>query len=466
MDQQKKNIKYIFDELVSLIRSTLFFRFSEEAQVLASFEKLKRKGQKMKAARKKRTETNSFQQDLWTKIFSIASLAAVLQCDKGALRYDTPRKRNCLNRHVITGVPSKNNPTKKVISLMICNDEFIDSLPEITDIFVDATFDSVPRLNGVYQLLTVMVKIRDESIIPVIWVLMPNKSTGCYIHVWKYLKSTFPNFNPKKAMMDFELAERNSLKKIFPNVNIFGCYFHYAKCLLKNAVKCGFALKMGNKMKRPYEHYFLRQFMALSLLPQDKIASAYRKLRKSAELTFPGNPGLKKFLRYYERMWMSPNSRYKIHDFCVHGQKRRTNNVVENFHSRLSILFRKKPSPRDFIRGLITLMKENHVELRRSEMGIPRIQCSPKPAQRRREKIVQIALKYSETPNWKTEIFLKLIATTKDYKRKDNSSSNCFGPTIEELLQPHYDSAVDDEWRRRMYQTAESLLLKRTRKNK
>lgn len=54
------------------------------------------------------------------------------------------------------------------ISVIFGDPEFIDSLSESTDIFVDATFKVVPAINGAYQLLTVMANFHDHVSIYVI----------------------------------------------------------------------------------------------------------------------------------------------------------------------------------------------------------------------------------------------------------------------------------------------------------
>lgn len=110
----------------------------------------------------------------------------------------------------------------------------------------------------------------------------------------------------------------------------------------------GFALKMQNKTKRPEARKIIKYMIALALLPVDKIPETYGKIKRQALEMFPKNPGLLKFLKYYEKVWMSEKSRYKPHDFRVHGQIHRTNNAVESYHAQLAKLFDKKPTPKKF----------------------------------------------------------------------------------------------------------------------
>lgn len=141
-------------------KPTFAFSFSEEAQVLAPFKKLQRKGQRIKAARKGRNINP--RKGLWKDIISLATFASVLQGNPNALHYETPGGSHSLNHHVITGNATKKNPTNKGVSLLICDDKWVKSLPNITDIYVDGTFDSIPRMTGAYQLFTVMAKIKNR----------------------------------------------------------------------------------------------------------------------------------------------------------------------------------------------------------------------------------------------------------------------------------------------------------------
>ena len=50
-----------------------------------------------------------------------------------------------------------------------------------------------------------------------------------YIALLEHLKITFSHFIPKVVVSDFEIAIRNAFIKIFPNVKLLGCYFHYAQ---------------------------------------------------------------------------------------------------------------------------------------------------------------------------------------------------------------------------------------------
>jgi frataxin-like iron-binding protein CyaY len=78
---------------------------------------------------------------------------------------------------------------------------------------------------------------------------MSNKSFELYEHVFQYIKYLLDKFNinidwkEKYVMMDFEKASRKAFNKTFPEAHLWGCYFHYAKALWKNAKKQGLVKK-------------------------------------------------------------------------------------------------------------------------------------------------------------------------------------------------------------------------------
>ena len=60
---------------------------------------------------------------------------------------------------------------------------------------------------------------------------MPNKEKETYEKVWESLIELFDNFNPEICVSDFEDAIRSSLKKVFPGIDLVGCWFHYIKVI-------------------------------------------------------------------------------------------------------------------------------------------------------------------------------------------------------------------------------------------
>lgn len=57
---------------------------------------------------------------------------------------------------------------------------------------------------------------------------MNHKSEAAYDSVFKVIFKDFETFN-KVIMTDFEIATRNSFKKVMPLADIRGCHFHHVQ---------------------------------------------------------------------------------------------------------------------------------------------------------------------------------------------------------------------------------------------
>ena len=80
---------------------------------------------------------------------------------------------------------------------------------------------------------------KTEIFIPGIFILMNTKLENIYSDILKYINTELleKNINNKNTTFtcDFETAIINSIRSVFKNVRIIGCYFHYKQSLLRNA---------------------------------------------------------------------------------------------------------------------------------------------------------------------------------------------------------------------------------------
>lgn len=67
------------------------------------------------------------------------------------------------------------------------------------------------------------------QVVPFAWVLMSSRTTTAYNAVFEGLKEINPNYSPSVVMCDYERALQKSLKESFPDVKVFGCFFHFAQ---------------------------------------------------------------------------------------------------------------------------------------------------------------------------------------------------------------------------------------------
>jgi len=84
---------------------------------------------------------------------------------------------------------------------------------------------------------------------------MTNQTEKSYTELFTVLSSDLQKLNENiflrkndnvwsSVMCDFEKSLRSALKENFPNTNIYGCYFHYAKAIWAKLKKCGFLQKL------------------------------------------------------------------------------------------------------------------------------------------------------------------------------------------------------------------------------
>ncbi|XP_031338353.1 uncharacterized protein LOC116167424 [Photinus pyralis] len=96
--------------------------------------------------------------------------------------------------------------------------------------YADGTFSIAPPLfSQVYTLMGVI----NNGVHPICYALLPNKMRGTYQRMFELLKELLPNLNPLAINCDFEHAAFTAMKTSFPNVNIYGCFFHMAQNMKK-----------------------------------------------------------------------------------------------------------------------------------------------------------------------------------------------------------------------------------------
>lgn len=124
-----------------------------------------------------------------------------------------------------------------------------NALQSMNLFFVDGTFFSIAR--PFYQLYTIHADIGSTAdktvIVPIIFVLLPDKCQSTYVHMFEMIKDNIPEFQPKKIKIDLETAAINAIKEVFPLVDISGCFFHFHKALWKKGKQTGVVNVPGGK---------------------------------------------------------------------------------------------------------------------------------------------------------------------------------------------------------------------------
>ena len=99
-------------------------------------------------------------------------------------------------------------------------------------IYIDGTFITTKEF---YQLLIILFYDKlTKTKIPAVYILTNNKYLNFYIKIFKKIKNliTIENsvkLNWKSITIDYESSLIESVNKVFNNIHIIGCMFHYIK---------------------------------------------------------------------------------------------------------------------------------------------------------------------------------------------------------------------------------------------
>ena len=137
---------------------------------------------------------------------------------------------------VVTENKKKNGVIERQRSIFCATDTELKWLRKLKHAKLDGTFKIVK--GPFYQLVTLHSLVnaghRSESV-PCGYFIMSGKSQADYIGVFEKLKAFMEEdgnaWNIKSAMMDYDLALRNALKKVFNGIKLQGCWFHYCQAI-------------------------------------------------------------------------------------------------------------------------------------------------------------------------------------------------------------------------------------------
>ncbi|KAE9542890.1 hypothetical protein AGLY_002801, partial [Aphis glycines] len=207
----------------------------------------------------------------------------------------------------------------------------LEVLCGINTIFVDGTFRSCP--NFFYQLFTIHDLV-EESYIPLVFFLLPNKETETYVCLFEHTINSCAQyqliFSPDEVFIDFEIAIHTAAKLVWPKIVIRGCRFHLGQNWWKKIQALG--LVNTYKTLNSEKSNFLKYFFGLPFLRPEEVTDA----------TFPPN------------IWSA-----------FAATTVRTTNSCESYHSRLNRRF-YSPHPNifNFIDELLEVQSETQIKLR------------------------------------------------------------------------------------------------------
>lgn len=109
--------------------------------------------------------------------------------------------------------------------------------------YVDATFKVAPK--GMRQLFSINGFLKSKSgeikQFPLAFAMMKRRQTPDYIAVLEVIIKSLDIVSVVEVVSDFEAAIFNAFKQCLPDVQHFGCSFHWKQAVLRKA--CEFGLK-------------------------------------------------------------------------------------------------------------------------------------------------------------------------------------------------------------------------------
>ena len=247
-----------------------------------------------------------------------------------------------------------------------------DILTRISNIQFDGTFFAVPI--QFYQFWTLFVTF-DNHTLPAYFCLMTGKEGQLYTAVLDNISSLIPQFQPKLCMSDWEPAPRNSMKEVYPNVKIYGCWFHFTQCIWTKTQKLGLV-----KSFREHQQLatYIRHLMAIPFLPACHILSTFTFLESPTTLPAAEEIKLEKLKKYFRKRWIGHICPEELSIFDAPVS---TNNGAESFHSKLK---RRVKCGHPRVWNFMNILNEIIID---TDNEIGRL-CSGKEISRTRKRII------------------------------------------------------------------------------
>ena len=169
---------------------------------------------------------------------------------------------------------------------------------------------------------------------------MSGKSQADYVGVFEKRKAFMEEdgnaWNIKSAMVDYELALRNALKKVFNGIKLQGCWFHYCQAIYRKVRN----LKLDNiYIHKDHGGKYIKRLMTLALMRYDMIPLLFDYMKKGlnedkADMTPAVSSAFDKLFAYVETQWIC-NTKIPPSEWSVFLTNVRTNNEVENWNGKI-----------------------------------------------------------------------------------------------------------------------------------
>ena len=132
--------------------------------------------------------------------------------------------------------------------------------------------------------------------------------------------------NLKSVTLDFEAGLNKAFEKIFPNIKIIGCLYHYKQIILRKLKKYGLYKKNFKNLSND----ILKKAGELPFIIHQK-PNAFNEF-----IEYLSNiENFYSFKKYFERKWKNRVFPGGILDYNLITKAERSNSMLENYNGRL-----------------------------------------------------------------------------------------------------------------------------------
>ena len=167
-----------------------------------------------------------------------------------------------------------------------------------------------------------------------------------YIAVFKELvKAVGGEPKIEEAVLDFEPAAWLALHAVFPEVERYGCVFHYSQAIYKHVQKIGLSIpyKTDQETRR-----LIKTLFTLPMLPLREMCIEFSQLKDHFE---DSGDLMNTLYNYMAQTWFG-SSVWKPRNLCGYRRLVRTNNDLEGYHRRINGKLGKDPPIYDLVKFL------------------------------------------------------------------------------------------------------------------
>ncbi|CAF4081080.1 unnamed protein product [Rotaria magnacalcarata] len=178
--------------------------------------------------------------------------------------------------------------------LVFSSQSQMDLLLDAEVLMADGTFRSCPRL---FEQIYVILAVKDSKTYPVLFALTSNRKEATYITILDVIRTEAQHrgvsFAPHVFISDYEQAWMNAVKRKLITTPISGCWFHHVQAIYRWI--------QSNGLSKTYQEHeekrqILGSFMALSLLPKDRVLEGLHIVKSRAVK----HNELRQFVLYFE----------------------------------------------------------------------------------------------------------------------------------------------------------------------